>query len=135
MFVLILLPAMSTTMESSNSMTRPGSHQSVPHHNANHPMHNRNRNFKLLADPFLTKGGAKIYRFDGVPIDGTQPLVICRDPRSTLTRIWTRLEQLDLPIPRFKVSIAALCGKHVFEKLSSFTEDTSSLLYFCHFIL
>lgn len=103
MFVLILSAAMSTTMESSNSFNRPGSHPNAPHPNPNHPMHHKNRNFKLLNDPFLAKGGVKTYRYDGVPIDATQPLVICRDPRSALTRIWARLDQLDLPIPRFKV--------------------------------
>lgn len=104
MFVLILIIAMSTAMDSSHTLNRSGSHQNLQHHNPNHPMHNKNRNFKLLVDPFLTKGGVKTYRYDGVPIDATQPLVICRDPRSSLTRIWARLEQLDLPVPRFKVT-------------------------------
>lgn len=105
MFVLILLSAMSTTMDSSHSLSRSATHQGASQHNPNHPMHHKNRNFKLLVDPFLTKGGAKTYRYDGVPIDATQPLVIPRDPRSTLTRIWARLEQLDIPVPRFKVCI------------------------------
>ncbi|KAE8743562.1 hypothetical protein FOCC_FOCC010809 [Frankliniella occidentalis] len=89
---------MSTTMHPSH-----GSNQNVQNYNPNHPMHNRNRNFKLLSDPFINKGGNKLYRYDGVPNDATQPLVICRDPRSTLTRIWARLDQLDIPVPRFKI--------------------------------
>lgn len=59
------------------------------------------RNYKLLVDPFLVKGAAKLYRYDGVvPNDSAYPPVIPRDPRSQLTRIWTRLEILDLPVPR-----------------------------------
>ncbi|KAG5900058.1 hypothetical protein JTB14_016032 [Gonioctena quinquepunctata] len=62
------------------------------------------RNYKLLVDPFLVKGAAKLYRYDGVvPNDASCPPVIPRDPRSHLTRIWTRLETLDLPVPRFKI--------------------------------
>ncbi|KAK0095871.1 hypothetical protein PV326_007174 [Microctonus aethiopoides] len=69
------------------------------------------RNYKLLVDPFLTKGATKLYRYDGVvPGDPTYPTVQPRDPRSQLTRIWTRLEQLDLPIPRFKID-ANYCGE------------------------
>uniref|UniRef100_A0A9E8M5P1 [histone H3]-lysine(4) N-trimethyltransferase n=1 Tax=Colaphellus bowringi TaxID=561076 RepID=A0A9E8M5P1_9CUCU len=62
------------------------------------------RNYKLLVDPFFVKGAAKLYRYDGiVPNDASCPPVIPRDPRSHLTRIWTRLETLDLPVPRFKI--------------------------------
>lgn len=61
------------------------------------------RNYKLLVDPFLVKGSAKLYRYDGnITGDPTYPLVTPRDPRSHLTRIWTRLETLDLPVPRYK---------------------------------
>lgn len=59
------------------------------------------KNYKLLVDPFLVKGTMKLYRYDGVPTDSTYPPVTPRDPRSHLTRIWTRLETLDLPVPRF----------------------------------
>ena len=121
MFVLILLSAMSTTMDSSHSLNRSASHQGASHHNPNHPVHHKNRNFKLLVDPFLAKGGVKTYRYDGVPIDATQPLVIPRDPRSTLTRIWARLEQLDLPVPRFKVCLYAMQSSVCF-LLSSINE-------------
>lgn len=60
------------------------------------------KNYKLLVDPFLVKGAIKVYRYDGVvPNDPSYPPVTTRDPRSHLTRIWTRLETLDLPVPRF----------------------------------
>lgn len=69
------------------------------------------RNYKLLVDPFLVKGAAKLYRYDGVvPGDPTYPPVQLRDPRSQLTRIWTRLEQLELPVPRFKID-SNYCGE------------------------
>lgn len=59
------------------------------------------KNYKLLVDPFLVKGAAKMYRYDGaMPNDPTYPPVMPRDPRSQLTKIWTRLEVLDLPVPR-----------------------------------
>ncbi|KAL1500734.1 hypothetical protein ABEB36_006180 [Hypothenemus hampei] len=62
------------------------------------------KNYKLLVDPFLVKGTSKLYRYDGlVPNDSSYPPVTLRDPRSHLTRIWTRLESLDLPVPRFKI--------------------------------
>ncbi|XP_058128570.1 histone-lysine N-methyltransferase SETD1 [Anopheles ziemanni] len=60
------------------------------------------RNFKLLADPFLHRGAAKVYRYDGVvPGDPSHPPVIPRDPRSR--RIRSRGEPLDIPVPRFKI--------------------------------
>lgn len=59
------------------------------------------KNYKLIVDPFLVKGAVKVYRYDGVvPNDTSYPPVMARDPRSHLTRIWTRLETLDLPVPR-----------------------------------
>ncbi|XP_050503124.1 histone-lysine N-methyltransferase SETD1 isoform X1 [Diabrotica virgifera virgifera] len=63
------------------------------------------RNYKLIVDPLIKKGATvKIYRYDGViPNDTSYPPVIPRDPRSNLTRIWARLETLDLPVPRFKI--------------------------------
>ncbi|EFA05618.2 histone-lysine N-methyltransferase SETD1B [Tribolium castaneum] len=62
------------------------------------------KNYKLLVDPFLVKGAAKLYRYDGVvPNDASYRPPVPRDPRSHLTRIWTRLETLDLPVPRFKI--------------------------------
>lgn len=64
------------------------------------------RNYKLVVDPFLVKGASKLYRYDGVVLnDPNYPPVVPRDPRSHLTRIWTRLETLDLPVPRYFVFI------------------------------
>ncbi|XP_076749548.1 SET domain containing 1 isoform X1 [Xylocopa sonorina] len=91
-------------------------------HSHTHPPHSQKdtsavqtpqkpRNYKLLVDPFLVKGATKLYRYDGmVPGDPTYPEVQPRDPRSQLTRIWTRLEQLDLPVPRFKID-SNYCGE------------------------
>ena len=74
------------------------------------PTPQKPRNYKLLVDPALVKNATKLYRYDGiVPGDPTFPTVQLRDPRSQLTRIWTRLEQLDLPVPRFKID-ANYCG-------------------------
>lgn len=64
----------------------------------------KKRNYKLLVDPSLKKGSAKLYRYDGVvPGDLTYPPVQVRDPRSTLARIWTRLEVTDIPVPKYKI--------------------------------
>uniref|UniRef100_A0A336MTJ1 [histone H3]-lysine(4) N-trimethyltransferase n=1 Tax=Culicoides sonorensis TaxID=179676 RepID=A0A336MTJ1_CULSO len=61
------------------------------------------RNYKLISDPFLTKGAPKIYRYDGVvPGDTTQPTVIPRDPRNHLSRIRLR-QEMELTLPRFKI--------------------------------
>ena len=86
-----------------------GSHappkESVP------PPAQKPRNYKLLVDPFLTKGATKVYRYDGVvPGDPSYAPVQPRDPRSKLTRHWTRLEQLELPVPRFKID-GNYCGE------------------------
>uniref|UniRef100_A0A182VQ29 [histone H3]-lysine(4) N-trimethyltransferase n=1 Tax=Anopheles minimus TaxID=112268 RepID=A0A182VQ29_9DIPT len=62
------------------------------------------RNYKLLVDPFLHRGTQKICRYDGVvPGDPTHPPVIPRDPRNPLARIRSRVEPLDIPVPRFKI--------------------------------
>lgn len=68
------------------------------------------KNYKLLMDPFLVKGSVKLYRYDGVPTDPSYPSVTPRDPRSHLTRIWTRLETLDLPVPRLVFDRVILCA-------------------------
>ncbi|XP_063397090.1 histone-lysine N-methyltransferase SETD1B-like [Mytilus trossulus] len=58
------------------------------------------RNYKLLVDPMIRGGSQKIYRFDGIdPTDSHQ--IHTRDPRSRLTRMWTRRIPADLPVPRF----------------------------------
>ena len=88
------------------------------------------KNYKLLVDPFLVKGAAKLYRYDGVvPNDASYRPPVPRDPRSHLTRIWTRLETLDLPVPRFAFvgeqvcSEAARCENRQFN-LYMFIKDT-----------
>lgn len=60
------------------------------------------KNYKLMVDPNIVKGGVKIYRYEGViPNDPQSPLVIPRDPRNQLaTKLKTRLEPLDIPVPR-----------------------------------
>lgn len=65
------------------------------------------RNYKLLSDPFLTKGVQKIYRYDGVvPGDSAFPQVIPRDPRNPLhSRMRSRLDLNDLPLPRFELHL------------------------------
>lgn len=72
---------------------------------AAHNLHSKApKNYRLLVDPCLKKGSAKLYRYDGtVPGDPTYPPVCPRDPRSHLTRIWNRLETMDIPVPRFKI--------------------------------
>lgn len=61
------------------------------------------RNYKLIVDPILVKGAtAKVYRYDGiVQGDPNYPPVIPRDPR--MARIRTRIEAIDLPVPRFAI--------------------------------
>lgn len=77
------------------------------------------KNYKLLTDPFLGKGTTKVYRYDGVvPNDPSYPPVSTRDPRSHLTRIWTRLEPLDLAIPRSVVCLLSLNSVFVLPRLA-----------------
>lgn len=77
-----------------------GMEQKIPGHNA--ALHKAPKNYKLLVDPFLVKGATKLYRYDGlVPGDSSFPPVQCRDPRSQLSRIWSRMEPADLPVPRY----------------------------------
>lgn len=65
------------------------------------------RNYKLLVDPFLIKGGIKLYRYDGlvagdVTTAAQYPPVVPRDPRNQLaSRLRTRLEPHDIPVPRY----------------------------------
>lgn len=74
----------------------------MEHRSHSHGGPKQPRNYKLLNDPFLVKGTAKLYRYDGVvPNETSYTAVTPRDPRSQLTKIWTRLETLDLPVPRF----------------------------------
>lgn len=62
------------------------------------------RNYKLLSDPFITKGAPKIYRYDGIiPNDPNQTPVIPRDPRprpAITSRIRSRYDLMEFPVPR-----------------------------------
>ncbi|KAG8238891.1 hypothetical protein J437_LFUL015176 [Ladona fulva] len=91
----MVMNGMNGMMEQAHAGNRPNAHQ---HH------HHKQRNYKLVVDPFLVKGASKLYRYDGnVPNDPTMPTVQVRDPRSHLKGIWKRLEILDIPVPRFKI--------------------------------
>lgn len=67
------------------------------------PVQKMPRNYKLLVDPFLVKGRTeKLYRYDGVVLnDPAFPPVLARDPRNQLARLRSRLEALQLPVPRW----------------------------------
>lgn len=88
-----------------------GQHHQHYNHNSSHN-HNKPRNYKLLIDPFLVKGSTKVYRYDGtVQSDSGCTQVQVRDPRSHLTRIWTRIEPLELKVPHFKVTTSFFLQK------------------------
>ncbi|XP_060864602.1 histone-lysine N-methyltransferase SETD1B-A-like isoform X1 [Metopolophium dirhodum] len=59
----------------------------------------KERNWKLLADPFLSKAVTKIYRYDGV-LDPSLPEMPNDDPRKTFKTITLPIE---LPVPKFKL--------------------------------
>ncbi|XP_033748294.1 histone-lysine N-methyltransferase SETD1-like isoform X2 [Pecten maximus] len=61
----------------------------------------KRRNYKLIVDPMLRGGGQKLYRFEGLDPMDNRPIHV-RDPRSRLTRLWSKKIPADLPIPRFK---------------------------------
>lgn len=91
---------MNGTVENNVVASAPGA--TTPGNSASGPGQKVARNFKLLADPFLHKGAPKVYRYDGVvPGDPTHPPVIPRDPRNPLARIRSRVEPLDIPVPRY----------------------------------
>lgn len=65
------------------------------------PSHKALHDYKLLVDPFLVKGGTKLYRHDGV-VPGDYPPVTLKDPRNVKAlRLRTRLEPIELPVPRY----------------------------------
>ncbi|XP_037076815.1 histone-lysine N-methyltransferase SETD1-like [Pollicipes pollicipes] len=78
-----------------------------PHHHVakeKHPPPPKYKAFKLLSDPCIIQGASKIYRYDGrVPNDASYPTVHVRDPRPPLTRIWSRMEVLQMPVPKFRI--------------------------------
>ena len=64
----------------------------------------KQKKWKLILDPLIIKGTTKIFRYEGqVPGDPTYPVVHVRDPRSQIPKLWSRLDVLDLPVPRFRV--------------------------------
>ena len=65
--------------------------------------------YKVLVDPLIHVGAPKMVRYDGLTVPGDphhippNPL----DPRSRLPNaLWKRLEAMELPVPKFKVSIS-----------------------------
>ncbi|CAG0901234.1 unnamed protein product, partial [Cyprideis torosa] len=92
----------------SGSTPGPSQRPPDPRHSATPGRHSqpdrKHEDFKLLIDPFLTSNRAKLYRYKGVvPNDPTYPEVILRDPRTKRVRLFDRLEEMDLPVPRFKI--------------------------------
>lgn len=63
----------------------------------------KERNWKLLADPFLSKAVTKIYRYDGIPNDPSQPEVIPDDPRTIKPKNTILTVPIELAVPKFKV--------------------------------
>ena len=62
--------------------------------------------FKMLVDPTIHRGAAKMVRFDGSIVPGNPHHVppIPLDPRNRLPNaLWKRMEAMDLPVPRFKI--------------------------------
>ncbi|XP_037076311.1 histone-lysine N-methyltransferase SETD1-like [Pollicipes pollicipes] len=77
-------------------------HQQI--HSAKEKQAPKCKAFKLLSDPCIIQGAGKVYRYDGrVPNDATYPTVQVRDPRPPLTRIWSRMEVVELSVPKFKI--------------------------------
>lgn len=86
----------------------------------------RERNWKLIADPFLSKATTKVYRYDGVvPNDSTYPELIVQDPRTYKSKNRAITLPIILPVPKFKVRIS-----HYTINAHSFTL-ISYTLYFC----
>ncbi|XP_073675734.1 histone-lysine N-methyltransferase SETD1B-A [Garra rufa] len=61
--------------------------------------------YKLIIDPVLNGGSQKLYRYDGQHFSAQHPecfpVDVIRDPR--IVRFWTKFQEADLPIPKFKV--------------------------------
>lgn len=61
-------------------------------------------NWKLVADPFLCKSAALMYRWNGnMANDPSYSEVIVQDPRMFRLAIGTVSLPIDLPVPKFKV--------------------------------
>lgn len=67
----------------------------------------KERNWKLMTDPFLSKAHTKIYRYDGiVPNNSKYSEIIVQDPRTFKSKSKTITLPIDLPVPKFKVCIS-----------------------------
>ena len=67
--------------------------------------------FKMLIDPAIHDGAPKQVRYDGYIVPGNSHAIPPNpsDPRKKLpSALWRRLEAMELPVPRFVVSIAHL---------------------------
>ena len=84
------------------------------HSGGGHPPHNHQHNgppakwhsFKLLVDPMIHEGAAKMIRYDGNIVPGNPHHIspTPTDPRKRLpSAMWKRLEPMELTVPRFKV--------------------------------
>lgn len=79
--------------------------------------HKNVHDYKLLVDPFLVKGGQKLYRYDGiVPGDVQYPPVQLKDPRNIKAlKLRTRVEPIELPIPRFLIEFHTTTKENAFQ--------------------
>lgn len=66
----------------------------------------KERNWKLISDPFLAQVSTKIYRYEGVvPNDSSYPEVIVQDPRTYKSKSKTVTLPIELTVPKFRVCI------------------------------
>lgn len=58
--------------------------------------------YKLLVDPCLVKAPQKIYRYNGIVPNDTNPMtVVLKDPRNVKAiKLRLRLDPIELPVPR-----------------------------------
>ena len=64
--------------------------------------------FKMLIDPMIHHGAPKQVRYDGHIVPGNPHAIppTPSDPRKKLpSALWRRLEAMELPVPRFVVSL------------------------------
>jgi len=70
--------------------------------------------FKMLVDPLIHRGAQKMVRYDGSIVPGNPHHVppTPMDPRKRLPNaLWRRLEAMELPVPRMRVSQAVGTGQ------------------------
>ncbi|XP_039257076.2 uncharacterized protein LOC120333780 [Styela clava] len=66
----------------------------------------KKKDYKLLVDPQIRRGEEKLFRYEGVAYNTEnhgQGVVVLRDPRPRMNRLWSRRERCELPVPRYKV--------------------------------